>query len=227
MPRLARLVFGGVPYHVTQRGNRQGLVFFTDDDRKSYLGLLKDYAAKHSIEVLAYCLMTNHVHLVLVPDNGPDLHRALKPVHMRHAQRINRLHGWKGHLWQGRYFSSALDDAYLWAAIRYVERNPVRAGIVNRAEQYCWSSAAAHCGLAGDPLLTSSDVWRLRLAQIRDWTSWLGAGDDEPSLKVLRQNVNKGLPCGAPKFVERLESATGRNLAARPQGRPRRGVRKG
>ena len=220
-------MFDGVPYHVTQRGNRQGSVFFTDDDRRGYLRLLRDYSTKHSIEVLAYCLMTNHVHLVVVPEHGSDLHRALKPIHMRHAQRINRLRGWKGHLWQGRYFSSALDDTYLWAAIRYVERNPVRAGMVPRSEQYQWSSAAAHCGSTSDPVLTQSKPWQMRLAQIGNWRAWLAAGDEEGSLDMLRRHVNKGLPCGAPDFLDRLESATGRTLTARPRGRPRRAVKIG
>jgi putative transposase len=110
MPRIARVVCAGVPHHVTQRGNRRGPVFFTDDDRAEYLRLLHEYTVRHAVEVLAYCLMTNHVHLVVVPGTKQGLHRALKPLHMRHAQRINRAWDWQGHLWQGRFFSSALDE---------------------------------------------------------------------------------------------------------------------
>ena len=116
MPRLARTVCARVPHHVTQRGNRRETVFFTDDDRQAYLGWLQDYAEKHEVEVLAYCLMSNHIHLVAVPKTEDGLQGTLKPLHMRYAQRINRTRGWKGHLWQGRFFSSALDEDYLWAA---------------------------------------------------------------------------------------------------------------
>ncbi|HTO61465.1 MAG TPA: transposase [Bradyrhizobium sp.] len=136
MLRLARTVFADVPHHVTQRGNRREQVFFTDEDRRTYLAWLKAYCDKHAVAVLAYCLMTNHVHLVVVPAGDDELERALKPLHMRYAQRINRRRGWNGHVWQGRFFSSPLDEAYLWAALRYVERNPVRARLVRRAENY-------------------------------------------------------------------------------------------
>jgi putative transposase len=118
MPRLARTVFADVPHHVTQRGNRREDVLFTDEDRRTYLEWLKAYCDKHAVAVLAYCLMTNHVHLVAVPAGDDGLEQALKPLHMRYAQRINRRRGWSGHLWQGRFFSSPLDEAYLWAALR-------------------------------------------------------------------------------------------------------------
>ena len=159
MPRLSRTVFAGVPHHVTQRGNRRETVFFTDEDRYAYLDALREYCRKHRVEVLAYCLMSNHIHLIAVPERDDGLERVLRPLHMRHAQRVNRNRGWKGHLWQGRFFSSPLDEQYLWAAIRYVERNPVRAKMVRKAENYAWSSAAGHCGLRKDTLLNESSTW--------------------------------------------------------------------
>src|SRR3989337_3065402 len=107
MPRLARTVCARVPHHITQRGNRREKVFFTDADRAAYLGWLKEYAEKHTLEILAYCLMPNHIHLIVVPATEEGLHQALKPLHMRYAQRINRARGWKGHLWQGRFFSAS------------------------------------------------------------------------------------------------------------------------
>ena len=100
MPRLSRTVFSGVPHHITQRGNRREDIFFTDEDRTAYLSWLKEYGDKFSVEILAYCLMTNHIHLVATPATDDGLHRMLKPLHMRYAQRINRARGWKGHLWQ-------------------------------------------------------------------------------------------------------------------------------
>jgi putative transposase len=201
MPRVARVIYAGVPHHVTQRGNRQEQVFFNDRDRAAYLRLLRDYADKHAIEVLAYCLMTNHVHLVVLPKTGDGLHRALKPLHMRHAQRINRARGWKGHLWQGRYFSSPLDEDYLWAAIRYVELNPVRARMTARAEGYPWSSAAAHCGLVADPVLTTDPAWQRRFIAIGNWSRWLAAGDEPEQAETLRRHAGKGLPCGSAAFM--------------------------
>jgi putative transposase len=167
MPRLARTVCAGIPHHITQRGNRREDVFYTDDDRAAYLDWLREYAGKHEVDILAYCLMTNHIHLVAVPKTEAGLQWVLKPLHMRYAQRINRRRGWKGHLWQGRFFSSALDETYLWAAIRYVERNPVRAKLVRKAENYPWSSAAAHCGLREDPVLTTKAFWRKQFDDTR------------------------------------------------------------
>ncbi len=156
MPRLARTVCAQVPHHITQRGNRREDIFFTDEDRQAYLDWLKEYAEKYEVAILAYCLMTNHIHLIAVPATETGLQQVLKPLHMRYAQRFNRTRGWKGHVWQGRFFSSALDDDYLWAALRYVERNPVRAKMVRKAENYHWSSAGGHCGLRPDSLLTES-----------------------------------------------------------------------
>lgn len=222
MPRIARVICAGLPHHVTQRGNRRGTVFFSDADRMAYLRWLEDYTGKHSVDVLAYCLMTNHVHLVVVPSTVNSLHRTLRPLHMRYAQRVNRARQWNGHLWQGRYFASVLDAHYVWAAIRYVERNPVRAGMIDRAEGYAWSSAAAHCGYGSDPVLTTDTSWRRQFEAVGDWSSWLASKDDPESLDVLRRHANKGLPCGSPSFIEKLEQATGRTLRCRARGRQRK-----
>lgn len=223
MPRLARTVFAGVPHHVTQRGNRREDVFFSDEDRQAYLAWLKHYADTHGVDILAYCLMSNHIHLILVPASAEGLRQTLKPLHMRYAQRINRANNWKGHLWQGRFFSSALDEAYLWAAIRYVERNPVRAGMVRKAEDYRWSSAGAHCGLRPGEILTGKSSWRRQFAGIGDWSAWLGEADEADKLDVLRRHADKGLACGSEKFILKLEEQTGRALHYRPRGRPRKG----
>ena len=222
MPRLARTVCARVPHHITQRGNRREKVFFTDADRAAYLGWLKEYAEKHTLEILAYCLMPNHIHLIVVPATEEGLHQALKPLHMRYAQRINRARGWKGHLWQGRFFSAALDEAYLWAAIRYVERNPGRARMVRKAENYPWSSAGAHCGLRQDAVLTQKAYWRKQFEAIGDWSAWLAQGDEPEKLERLRRNAEKGLPCGSDRFIRKLEKLTGRVLQYRPRGRPRK-----
>ena len=222
MPRLARTVCARIPHHITQRGNRREAVFFSDDDRTVYLNWLKEYAERYAVDIFAYCLMSNHIHLIAVPASDDGLEKMLKPLHMRYAQRVNRARGWRGHLWQGRFFSSALDEDYLWAALRYVERNPVRARMVRRAENYRWSSAAAHCGLEENRVLTKKAAWLRQCESIGDWSAWLAEGDEPQSLEMIRRNVEKGLPCGSEKFIQKLEQITGRALRYRPRGRPPR-----
>lgn len=222
MPRLSRTVFAGVPHHVTQRGNRREDIFFVDEDRAAYLSWLKEYCEKFEVEILAYCLMNNHIHLVVVPATDDGLQRVLKPLHMRYAQRINRARGWKGHLWQGRFFSSPLDEAYLWSAVRYVERNPVRAGMERSAENYRWSSAAAHCGKRIDGLLNPESGWSKQFLKMEDWSAWLYGEDEAEEIGMLRRNVEKGLPCGSAGFIQELGRRAGRLLEFRPQGRPKK-----
>jgi putative transposase len=221
MPRLARVVFPGIPHHVTQRGNHRREVFFERSDGLAYLRLLRERTERHAIEVVAYCLMPNHVHLVLVPATADALHRTLKVVHGRFAQRINRMRNRTGHLWQNRYYSAPLDPPHYLNAIRYVELNPVRAGMVDRAASYEWSSAAAHCGLRDDPLVKCRPC-SSPFADIVDWAAWLSAGLDSASVDALRRHTRQNLPCGAPEFLDRLERLAGRSLRYRPRGRPTR-----
>ncbi len=219
MPRLARTVFSDIPHHVTQRGNRLEDVFFDKEDRHIYLEWLGEYCQKWQVEILAWCLMTNHIHLVLKPSTEEGLQRALKPLHMRYAQHVNRAKGWKGHLWQGRFFSSPLDEIYTWSAIRYTERNPVRAGMVDKAEDYVWSSAAAHCGLMESSLLATLPQTDRAVSE-GEWSDWLALPESEQAINVLRRNIEKGLPCGDESFIEALERRAKRALRFRPQGRP-------
>lgn len=152
MPRPARQVLPGIPHHVTQRGNDRRRVFFDDDDNSLYLSLLRHYCRKSATVVWAWCLMPNHVHLILVPATEDGLRATLAPVHTRYAVGVNRRHDGCGHLWQGRFASVPMDEAHLHACLRYVELNPVRAGLVERPEAWPWSSARAHLGLARDRL---------------------------------------------------------------------------
>ena len=222
MPRIARLVCPGVPHHVTQRGNRRGQVFFSDADYRTYLAWLQFDVRRYHAEVLAYCLMPNHVHLVLVPSDKRSIEYVLRHLHMRYAQRANRQNGWNGHFWQCRYFSSPLDEPHFWAAVRYVELNPVRAGLATRAEGYAWSSAQAHCNASSDPVLSRDPKWTQLLRRINDWSAWLASGDDQSAVERIRKMTASGQACGSRQFVELLESRTGRNLEHRRGGRPRR-----
>ncbi len=124
MPRLARAIAVGCAHHITQRGNNRQPVFFVDDDRRLYLRLLQEQAQKYGLEVLAYCLMDNHVHLVAIPHEEEALAQAVGRTHFRYTQYINRFHQCSGHLWQGRFYSCALDGRHLWPALKYVELNP-------------------------------------------------------------------------------------------------------
>ena len=144
MPRATRIVLPNMPHHVIQRGNRKQAIFFDDPDRQAYLKLLAGACARQETRCLAWCLMSNHVHLILVPAREDGLRATLASAHTRYAQRINRAQAASGHLFQGRYASYAMDDAHLMVAVRYIENNPVAAGLARRAEDWRWSSARAH-----------------------------------------------------------------------------------
>jgi len=208
----------GVPHHVTQRGNRRQLIFLSRGDESAYLTLLRDCATRYNIETIAYCLMPNHVHLVVIPSCSAGLHLALKSAHGRYAQRINRIKNQTGHFWQGRYFSSPLDADYFLNAVRYVELNPVRAGLVKEAEDYRWSSAAFHCGLRSDPIVKAQAQTRL-LAGITNWSRWLADGISGDSVVTLRRHGSQNLPCGSSQFIAALEQSAGRKLRYRSPGR--------
>lgn len=160
-----------MPHHVTHRGNRKEGVFLDDIDRRTYLRLLRERCVVFGLKIWAYALMTNHVHLIAVPDTRNSLSFALRAAHGDYAAYFNARHGTVGHAWQGRFKSSVLSDRHLRNAVRYVERNPVSAGMVLQAEDYPWSSAAAHCGSQKDPLL-SADLTTV-LGEVKDWNAWL------------------------------------------------------
>jgi putative transposase len=219
MPRTPRVVVPGVPHHVTQRGNRGADVFLDDDDYQQYLLWLHQYADKHRLKVWAYCLMTNHIHLVVVPESPTALAATMRPLQMRHAQALNARQQAGGHVWHSRYFSCAMDDDHLVAAVRYVERNPVRAGLVDRAGSYPWSSAPGHCRLRQDPFVEADMPL---LARVSRWSEWL-SDEDLRATERLRAQTMKGLPCGTQEFVDRMAEALGRPLLDRPRGRPKKG----
>ena len=215
MARLPRLTIPDLPYHVTQRGNRRQPVFFRDEDRQLYLAILREQAVRYRLEIWAYCLMDNHVHLVVMPRQEAGLTRAIGETHRRYTRAINFREGWRGYLWQGRFGSVALDEAHLIATIRYVERNPVAAGLVARAEEYPWSSARAHVLGLNDSVLTTHFLTE----RIADWVEFLRDPTDDRLGRTLNQHGSVGRPLGDVPFLERLEHVTGRRLR---RGRPRR-----
>ena len=210
MARQARILVPGLPHHVTQRGNRRWDIFRDHADRTVYLRLLREQCVRLAIRIWAYTLMTNHVHLIAVPNNARALSVGLKIAHGDYTSYFNKKYGEVGHGWQERFKASALDEAYLWNAVRYVERNPVRAGMIDRAEDYPWSSAAAHCGLHEDPLL-SNDL--PMVGQIPDWSAWLRNELPVEALKLIRDRTCTGRPCGDDDFVRKVGAQLGRDLA--------------
>jgi len=219
MARIARVIAEGYPHHVTQRGNRRQRTFFCDADYRAYLDLMAAWCAKEGVAIWAWCLMPNHVHLIAVPGTREGLARAVGEAHRRYTRLINFRKGWRGYLWQGRFASYPMDAAYALAAARYVERNPVRAGLVKRAWRWPWSSAAAHVERGGDRLIAPGDPLR---AEVSDWRRFLLGADDAEEVALLRRHARTGRALGDGAFVSALESLLGRPLAPRPPGRPRK-----
>jgi putative transposase len=214
MARMARVVAAQVPHHVVQRGNRRQPVFFSTADYKAYLRLMATWCGQERVEIWAYCLMPNHVHLVAVPDTEQGLARAVGEAHRRYTVRVNQRENWRGYLWQGRFSSCPLDEQYLLAAVRYVELNPVRAGLAERPWQYCWSSAAAHLRGRDDTLVKVKPM----LSRVEDWREYLSSEQDSTDMELIRRHTRNGRPLGNSDFVESLEARTGRTLAPRKRG---------
>lgn len=218
MPRSARRIFPGIPHHVLQRGNRRQPLFFEDADRRAYLRLVTAACAKHCTSCLAWCLMDNHVHLILVPASEDGLRAPLASAHTAYSQRINRMRGESGHLFQGRFASYAMDDAHLMVAARYVENNPVAAGLVQRAEAWPWSSARAHIAGRADGFTDLAALGR----HVPDWRAMLARGleaadEDERIARAMRS----GWPVGAEPWLRSLAARFETELDCPRRGRPR------
>lgn len=218
MPRIARLVVPDVPHLVSQRGSGRGPAFSADADYGLYLDLLGTACGKAGTAIWAWCLMPGHVRLVLVPSHADGLRAALSETHRRYAWAVNRREGRRGPLWQTPFSSFPMDEAHLPACVRYVELDPVRTGLVARPEQWRWSSARAHLGLAAD---TVTDLASMR-SRVPDWRGLLDAGQSEGERDVIRAAERSGWPLGSAAFREELAVALGRPVAPRPRGRPRR-----
>ncbi|MGA2534114.1 MAG: transposase [Candidatus Aminicenantales bacterium] len=215
MPRIARVVIPGCPHHVIQRGNRRLRVFFSEADKATYLTLLKRQIDKHGLRIWAYCLMDNHVHLVAVPGTKDSLSKAISETHRKYTSLINIREDWKGYLWQGRFVSYPLDDGYCYSVIRYIERNPVRARIVSKAEDYRWSSARSHIEKSVNRLLSPCPLE----PTIGDWLDYLRQMDREEDIQVIGEHEHTGRPLGSDDFVRKLEQLTGRTLLPLKKGR--------
>ena len=218
MARMARIVVPGVAHHVTQRGNRRMQVFFNAEDSLAYKTLLAEHCKKAEVEVLAWCLMPNHVHLVLVPNDPDGLRRALGETHRRYTRHINRREDWRGHLWQERFHSFAMDEAHLIEAVRYIELNPVRAGLADTAAEWRWSSARAHLEARDDGLVSPGPM----LDRVSDWQTYLNGESGEETISNFHRHGRTGHPLGNADFITNLEGMLGRRLKPKRAGRPRK-----
>ena len=219
MPRLARIVIEGVAHHVVQRGNNRQDVFFVPDDYHAYLGLLKAQCEREGLKILAYCLMTNHVHLVATPEKPESLARAVGRTDFLYTQYVNRLHGRSGHLWQNRFHSCALDEKHFWLAVRYVEQNPMRAGMLQKAWSYPWSSAAAHAGQRAEDALVNLAEWR-SMMPAGEWRKALERLPGKEAVSALRKSTQRGWPIAGDSYLSKMEKLLNRRLRALPSHRP-------
>ena len=208
MARIARVVVPGCPHHVTQRGNRRMQTFFHTDDYLYYLELVSASCRKAGTAVWAYCLMPNHVHLVMVPADADGLRRAIGEPHRKYARRINKRNNWRGHMWQERFYSAPMDDTHLYNAVRYVEQNPVTASLCATPADWRWSSARAHLAATDDDLVTVEPM----LQRIRYYAKYISQPLSTEAVKELELHLRTGRPLGSDEFLDNVEALLGRTV---------------
>ena len=220
MPRIARIIAPDYPHHVTQRGNNRTTAFFDDEDRQTYLDIFANYAEKYSLQVWAYCIMDNHIHLLVVPKAEESLAKGIGLTNQVYTQYINRKLGQSGRVWQNRFFSCIVDSQqYLWSVARYIETNPVKANIVTAAEDYRWSSAKAHLLNTSNKLLTQPS-W-LETAERKTYTDYLTETDLDTD-NAIRKATSTGRPYGSELFIDEMELIMNKPLRPQKPGRPRK-----
>lgn len=219
MPRIARVCAVNYPHHITQRGNNRGDVFFDDEDKAFYLKTLSGYGKKWGLDIWAYCLMTNHVHILVTPEQEESLARGIGGTNLVYTQYINRKYKRSGRLWQNRFYSTMIEkEPYLWAVIRYIELNPVKAKLVKKAQAYTWSSAKAHIMGFRDDILSGDWLDEKEREEYKDFM----AEDDKEVDTLIRKATSTGRPLGTERFIKKLEKALDRGLLPKKAGRPRK-----
>ncbi len=221
MARSARIVVPNYPFHITQRGNYRQKIFDDQEDRSTYLKWINEYSKKYDLTPLAYCLMDNHVHFVAIPGEENSLSKVFSVVHMRYSQYYNKKKATGGHLWQGRFYSCLLDEIHLMAAMRYVEKNPVRARLVKKAWDWKWSSAGFHTGRSTE-ILGLGDIEEIVGLGVEGWEEYLEGDEIKKELEKIRKNTMLGRPIGSSRFMAELEKKVGSIIRTLPRGRPRK-----
>lgn len=227
MGRALRPNTDGLIFHAFSRGNNGVVVFHDDDDRQAFLHALARAQLRYPFRLFGYCLMPNHFHLLLGPEPGVSIGRIMQSLLVAHTWRYHKQHQSLGHVWQGRFKSPPIqDDGHLWTVLRYVEANPLRAGLVTNPAAYRWSSYLHHVGRRSDPLLSElpgwSDLGATPQARARAWRSKVVAALPADDLTAIRASLLKGRPFGELEWAAEQAAALGLNLADRPRGRPRK-----
>lgn len=217
MARSARIVAPGFPHHVVQRGARGMQTFFGDDDYRLYLQLLGEACKKFEVSIWAYCLMPNHVHLIVTPGDETGLAKAISDTHRKYSRAVNKREDWQGHLWQERFWSCPLDESHCVAATRYVECNPVRAKLTESPVDWQWSSAKVHTQGKLEGIVDACFMTEL----VSDWSAFLSEPEDADKLAKATLANKRGVPAGSGQFVDSIERLIGRALTPKPVGRPR------
>jgi len=217
MPRTARIVAVGFPHHITQRGNNKQPTFLDDNDYSHYLNLLEKSKKRYKLDIYSYSLMPNHIHLKAVPNERDSMAKVFNSCQMSFCQYFNKKYKKVGHLWQSRFFSCPLDEKHLYFVSKYIENNPVRAGLVKSPERWKWSSARAHLGIEKG-LISLSPI--SKVLKVPDWEKYLSKPLKELEIHRIEKNLLSGAPLGNSKFIETLEKLLGISLKKRPVGRP-------
>lgn len=226
MARLPRLIVPGYPHHIIQRGNNRQAIFADDVDRERYLLLLSESAKRHRLPIHAFVLMTNHVHLLATPAEVGAIAAVMQAVGRAYVRWFNKRHERSGTLFEGRFRSSMVDaDHYALACTRYIEMNPVRAGLVSRPEEFRWSSHRHHVGLQPHPLITEhAAIWGLGNTPFERQSSYkkmFDAPHEELANTFIRKTINSGLPLGSEAWIEALSQRQTRPVKSGKPGRPR------
>jgi putative transposase len=220
MPRVARIIGAGYPHHVVQRGNNKEKIFLKRGDYERYLSFLLKYSEEKEAAVLAYCLMPNHVHLLVRPSKAEALPKMMQGITLCYSKYFNEENGRTGRLWECRYYSTVVDgDSYLWTVSQYVENNPVRARMVNRPEDYPYSSARAHILEKQDPLLREP---LFEKSELNEYRRLIQSEQEEKVIEEIRKQTRSGKPLGGTEFLLTVSEVLGYSLPLRPKGRPRK-----
>ncbi|MCA9396467.1 MAG: transposase [Candidatus Omnitrophica bacterium] len=220
MPRPLRKVLINYPHHITQRGNNKRLIFRSEDDYLKYIDLYNHYSDRNGLETLAYCLMPNHVHFIGIPKSADSLSKTFHAINTQYSAFFNSKYELVGHLWQQRYFSCALDEPHLYAAIRYVELNPVSSQLVSTPERWRWSSCRGNMQTSvPDIKLVGTNFW---ITGFERWSDYLSIPVSAAEIDRIREKTRLGLPLGSDHFVQKMSALMGVDLKHYPVGRPRK-----
>lgn len=221
MSRIARIIAIEYPHHIVQRGNNKQVIFFDDADKQLYLKLLKKFSKECGCKIKAYCLMKNHVHLLLIPNQRNSIAKTMQKLSLTFTQYFNKKYNRTGRLWECRFYSSVIDkEMYLFTVCRYIERNPVRAKIVEMPRDYKWSSAIINTTSNYDDK-DIEPVWK-DYVDVNDYINILHQPDEDKEINNVRLSTLKGIPIGKEGFIKQITDLLGININTNPVGRPKR-----